>query len=228
MGGDRSQATGRRASRRPPGTSRWPNEAHRCSARCGADVLRLSGRLRRQPLHQLLPSGQVWSQNQHVTSAGRKATNRRPGCGRRSTPQPTTRTTVAMRRPPSCRNPIRGQLDRLHRRHSHDVGDRLHRSATSRTTSRCGCGRRATRSTGEPCAGASSTTSPPTGCYDAEMIALHEFGHVQTLDHPDDADVTTGRTRSCIGRPRPRQRPAGTSTSSVAATLPGCRSATSH
>jgi len=30
----------------------------------------------------------------------------------------------------------------------------------------------------------------PTGCYDAEMIALHEFGHVQTLDHPDDADVT--------------------------------------
>jgi hypothetical protein len=32
--------------------------------------------------------------------------------------------------------------------------------------------------------------SPPTGCYDAEMIALHEFGHAQTLDHPDDADVT--------------------------------------
>ena len=32
--------------------------------------------------------------------------------------------------------------------------------------------------------------SPPTGCYDAEMIVLHEFGHAQTLDHPDDADVT--------------------------------------
>src|SRR5690242_7303707 len=32
--------------------------------------------------------------------------------------------------------------------------------------------------------------TPPSGCYDAEMIALHEFGHVQTLDHPDDADVT--------------------------------------
>jgi len=31
--------------------------------------------------------------------------------------------------------------------------------------------------------------SPPTGCYDAEMIALHELGHAQTLDHPDDADV---------------------------------------
>jgi len=32
--------------------------------------------------------------------------------------------------------------------------------------------------------------TPPTGCYDAEMIALHEFGHAQTLDHPDDTDVT--------------------------------------
>ena len=31
--------------------------------------------------------------------------------------------------------------------------------------------------------------SPPTGCYDAEMIALHELGHAQTLDHPDDIDV---------------------------------------
>ena len=33
--------------------------------------------------------------------------------------------------------------------------------------------------------------SPPAGCYDAEMIALHEMGHAQTLDHPDDADVDT-------------------------------------
>jgi hypothetical protein len=32
--------------------------------------------------------------------------------------------------------------------------------------------------------------SPPIGCYDAETIALHELGHAQTLDHPDDADVT--------------------------------------
>lgn len=31
----------------------------------------------------------------------------------------------------------------------------------------------------------------PDGCYDAEMITLHEFGHAQTLDHPDDADVTS-------------------------------------
>lgn len=31
---------------------------------------------------------------------------------------------------------------------------------------------------------------PPTGCYDAEMIALHELGHAQTLDHADDAVVT--------------------------------------
>jgi hypothetical protein len=30
----------------------------------------------------------------------------------------------------------------------------------------------------------------PTGCYDAEMIALHELGHAQTLDHADDDAVT--------------------------------------
>lgn len=29
--------------------------------------------------------------------------------------------------------------------------------------------------------------NPPNGCYDAEMVALHEFGHVQTLGHIDDA-----------------------------------------
>jgi len=32
--------------------------------------------------------------------------------------------------------------------------------------------------------------SPPNGCYDAEMIALHEFGHAQTLGHADEGDVT--------------------------------------
>jgi hypothetical protein len=32
--------------------------------------------------------------------------------------------------------------------------------------------------------------APPTGCYDAEMITLHEFGHAQTLGHVDEADVT--------------------------------------
>jgi hypothetical protein len=31
--------------------------------------------------------------------------------------------------------------------------------------------------------------SPPTGCYDAEMIALHEFGHAQTLGHVVDEDL---------------------------------------
>ncbi len=31
--------------------------------------------------------------------------------------------------------------------------------------------------------------SPPTGCYDAEMITLHEFGHVLTLNHPNDDQV---------------------------------------
>lgn len=32
--------------------------------------------------------------------------------------------------------------------------------------------------------------SPPNGCYDAALIALHEFGHVLTLDHADDDLVT--------------------------------------
>ena len=32
--------------------------------------------------------------------------------------------------------------------------------------------------------------SPTTGCYDAEMITLHEFGHVLTLGHADEDDVT--------------------------------------
>ena len=32
--------------------------------------------------------------------------------------------------------------------------------------------------------------SPPNGCYDAEMVALHELGHAQTLGHADEADVT--------------------------------------
>jgi hypothetical protein len=32
-------------------------------------------------------------------------------------------------------------------------------------------------------------SSPPRGCYDLEMVALHEFGHVQTLDHADEANM---------------------------------------
>ena len=32
-------------------------------------------------------------------------------------------------------------------------------------------------------------SKPPRGCYDLEMVTLHEFGHVQTLDHADEAGV---------------------------------------
>ena len=67
--------------------------------------------------------------------------------------------------------------------------------------------------------------SPPSGCYDAEMIALHELGHAQSLRHADEADVTTWTDTIMHGRPRRRQRPAGMRTSSAAAMSPGCRSA---
>ena len=60
--------------------------------------------------------------------------------------------------------------------------------ATSRTTSRCGSGSRAMSSTGGRCAGARRTTRPPNGCYEAENIALDEFGHVEGLGHHDNYD----------------------------------------
>ncbi|MEX2548046.1 MAG: hypothetical protein WD830_09700 [Chloroflexota bacterium] len=30
---------------------------------------------------------------------------------------------------------------------------------------------------------------PPNGCYDLEMVTLHEFGHIQTLGHVDEAAI---------------------------------------
>jgi hypothetical protein len=30
---------------------------------------------------------------------------------------------------------------------------------------------------------------PPNGCYDLEMVTLHEFGHAQTLGHVDENDI---------------------------------------
>ena len=51
--------------------------------------------------------------------------------------------------------------------------------------------------------------SPPNGCYDAETIALDEFGHVEGLDHhvnyADDSDYvdavvqTYSRTKPSTG-----------------------------
>lgn len=32
-------------------------------------------------------------------------------------------------------------------------------------------------------------TDPPNGCYDLEMVTLHEFGHAQSLGHVDEADI---------------------------------------
>ncbi len=32
-------------------------------------------------------------------------------------------------------------------------------------------------------------TSPPKGCYDMEMVTLHEFGHAQSLAHADESKV---------------------------------------
>ena len=32
---------------------------------------------------------------------------------------------------------------------------------------------------------------PPNGCYDLEMVTLHEFGHAQTLGHVNEADIDT-------------------------------------
>ena len=30
---------------------------------------------------------------------------------------------------------------------------------------------------------------PPNGCYDLEMVTLHEFGHAQTLSHVDESEI---------------------------------------
>ena len=38
-------------------------------------------------------------------------------------------------------------------------------------------------------------TTPPNGCYDAENIALDEFGHVEGLGHHDNYDVGLGLRR---------------------------------
>lgn len=47
---------------------------------------------------------------------------------------------------------------------------------------------------------------PPNGCYDLEMVTLHEIGHVQSLGHPDEADVTTWTDTLMHGYPKVKAR----------------------
>ena len=68
-----------------------------------------------------------------------------------------------------------------------------------RPASRCGCASRVMSSTGARSSGARRTPSPPNGCYDAETIALDEFGHVEGLEPPR-------QLRRRLGLPR-RRRP---------------------
>ena len=78
-----------------------------------------------------------------------------------------------------------------------------------RPASRCGCASRATSSTGARSSGARRTPAPPNGCYDAETIALDEFGHVEGLNHhvnyANDSDYldavvqTYSRTKPAAG-----------------------------
>ena len=50
-------------------------------------------------------------------------------------------------------------------------------------------------------------STPPNGCYDAETIALDEFGHVEVLDHhvnyADDRDYTDAVVQT-FSRTKPR------------------------
>ena len=70
-------------------------------------------------------------------------------------------------------------------------------------------------------------TSPPNGCYDAETVALDEFGHVEGLGHhinyADERDYTDAVSRRSPGRSPAR---ATTCTSWASATSHGSRSGT--
>ena len=57
-------------------------------------------------------------------------------------------------------------------------------------------------------------TTPPNGCYDAETVALDEFGHVEGLGHHVNYARRLGLRRTRSSRPSrgPSRRPAGTCT----------------
>ena len=99
------------------------------------------------------------------------------------------------------------QPDRLWHGDLRRERDRLLHTDRSRPGSRCGSASTAARSTGAPCAGARCSRVATNGCYDAETIALDEFGHVEILNHhvnfADESDYTDAVVQT-FSRTRPK------------------------
>ena len=76
--------------------------------------------------------------------------------------------------------------------------DRLLHADGAHQSSRCGCENRATCSTGARSSGARPTRRRPNGCYDAETVALDEFGHVEILDHHVNQDDQSDYTDAVV------------------------------
>ena len=70
--------------------------------------------------------------------------------------------------------------------------------------------------------------SPTNGCYDAETIALDEFGHIEILNHHVNYSLTSATTRKPWSRPSRglARRPVGTCTPTASATRRPSRSST--
>ena len=154
-------------------------------------------------------------------SAGDRARYRRTSSRSRSRPPRPTPRAAADRRPRRSRTTptVRTRSATAPAPRAASTGLPVS-PGTRPTASRCGSVSRATSSIGARSSGARRTPSPPNGCYDAETIALDEFGHVEGLDHhvnyADDSDYTR-RRRPDLSR-GPSHRPAGTRMPSAAAT----------